>query len=227
MVELWLTRHGQTVYNLENRVQGACDSPLTALGVADAKALGRGLQAEGITFDAAYSSDLGRARDSARYILAAAGQPTLPVITKTGLREQNFGKYEAGSNDTLLQDISGMGYQEALAHGITRQQIADEAFRLNEDQEPNVAETMTMAQHRFNAAMHQVLQAIEAAQAQRVLVVAHGAILYAWLDYIGYTAQTEVMRNMAVTKMRVEQGGYHVIDFDDRSYVEAGKQAQK
>jgi len=62
-------RHGETEWNLQGRFQGHKDSPLSPLGRAQAAALGRRLGAE--TFDLLYSSDLGRALDTAGAIARA------------------------------------------------------------------------------------------------------------------------------------------------------------
>ncbi|KRM87402.1 histidine phosphatase family protein [Lacticaseibacillus thailandensis] len=96
MVELWVARHGQTEYNVRGIVQGIVDSPLTTSGINDAMALGRGLAAAGINFDAAYSSNLRRAVETANLALTAAHQ-RLTVHKWFGLREQSFGVFEGHS----------------------------------------------------------------------------------------------------------------------------------
>jgi len=69
--ELYILRHGQTVWNREKRMQGDLDSPLTAQGVAQARAMGALLRAEGVTATshAVYSSPLGRALHTAELAL--------------------------------------------------------------------------------------------------------------------------------------------------------------
>ena len=73
------TRHGKTLFNTVGRVQGWCDSPLTDEGIEVAENLGKGLKEAGITFDAAYSSDLGRQRDTARLVLDQLGQTDMGI----------------------------------------------------------------------------------------------------------------------------------------------------
>src|SRR5207248_10883393 len=62
-VRILLARHGETVFNVEGRWQGQSDSPLTERGLAQARELARALADEPIA--AVYSSDLGRAVDTA------------------------------------------------------------------------------------------------------------------------------------------------------------------
>lgn len=88
MQHLYLIRHGQTLFNVQHKIQGFCDSPLTALGVAQAKMARNYLDEHTIQFDVTYSSTSERASD------------TLELLTDIsykrikGLREWNFGSYE-------------------------------------------------------------------------------------------------------------------------------------
>jgi broad specificity phosphatase PhoE len=89
MIRLLLVRHGITEWNQEGRWQGHQDIPLGELGRRQAEELGLRLQAE--TIDAAYTSDLARARDTAA--LAVAGRDT-PLEEAPMLREMSFGVWE-------------------------------------------------------------------------------------------------------------------------------------
>jgi 2,3-bisphosphoglycerate-dependent phosphoglycerate mutase len=79
-------RHGETEWNKAGRQQGHRDSPLTALGRAQAAAMGAGLK--GFRIDMYYSSDLGRAVETARII---SGEIGLPFATDVRLRERHLG----------------------------------------------------------------------------------------------------------------------------------------
>ena len=65
-LELWLVRHGKTVFNTLGRLQGWSDSPLTPEGCAAAADLGMRLAASGVRFDAAFASTAPRAVKTAR-----------------------------------------------------------------------------------------------------------------------------------------------------------------
>lgn len=62
--KLYLMRHGQTRFNQQGRIQGACDSPLTDLGKEQALAAHQYFQEQGIEFDKMYSSTQERACDT-------------------------------------------------------------------------------------------------------------------------------------------------------------------
>jgi 2,3-bisphosphoglycerate-dependent phosphoglycerate mutase len=64
-------RHGESVGNQENRFQGHADFPLTERGRAQARALAKRWQAEGVTFDRAFTSPLLRARETAETVCTA------------------------------------------------------------------------------------------------------------------------------------------------------------
>src|SRR5690348_12821470 len=87
-VRILLARHGETVFNVEGRWQGQADSPLTERGRAQARELGRALQQEAIA--AVYSSDLGRAANTAVQVASAH---RLPIVADVRLREIHTGEW--------------------------------------------------------------------------------------------------------------------------------------
>lgn len=82
-------RHGETVWNVQGRMQGHLDSALDASGRAQADALGRRLARE--TMHAVYSSDLGRALETAARIVAHTGHD---VNRDARLRERGLGVFQ-------------------------------------------------------------------------------------------------------------------------------------
>ena len=93
MTELLLIRHGETLWNQQGRMQGQHDSPLTATGVHQARQLAKRLKQ--VAFSALYSSDLGRAHQTARCIADETGHE---VVAERGLRERDFGIFEGLTN---------------------------------------------------------------------------------------------------------------------------------
>lgn len=87
-VKLLLVRHGQSIANLEGRLQGQFDSPLTDLGREQARALGRRLQREEWAISAIYASDLSRAAETAEILAAILDAPS---VLDERLREYDVG----------------------------------------------------------------------------------------------------------------------------------------
>jgi probable phosphoglycerate mutase len=86
---LLVIRHGETVWNIEQRYQGHGDSPLTKTGRRQVEALGRRMQ--GLPFDTLISSDLGRTRETAAILAGYTGHA---VALDSRLRERNYGVLE-------------------------------------------------------------------------------------------------------------------------------------
>lgn len=90
MTTFYICRHGQSEYNLQKRIQGQIDTPLTEKGIENAKTVAN--KVKNISFDTIFSSDLGRAFQTA-YIIAHEIGFTKQIITSRELREGNFGDY--------------------------------------------------------------------------------------------------------------------------------------
>lgn len=92
MKKIYFTRHGQTIWNVENKICGATDIALTEKGHEQAMALGEKIKSEGLQIDEILYSPLMRAADTAKHISEVTG---IPCKEEQRLKEQNFGKYES------------------------------------------------------------------------------------------------------------------------------------
>jgi len=95
--QIIIVRHGQTEWNIKGIRQGYLDSPLTAKGMAQAKALGQRLARE--TFTALYSSDLGRAVQTAVEISMITGHE---IVTDARLRERHLGIFQGLNGEEIV-----------------------------------------------------------------------------------------------------------------------------
>ena len=87
---LVLVRHGQSEWNLKNLFTGWKDVDLTEAGIAEARAAGRKLKAQGLGFDIAYTSALKRAQRTLDLMLTEMGQK-VPIIRDQALNERDYG----------------------------------------------------------------------------------------------------------------------------------------
>lgn len=92
MVRLFVARHGQTRWNLENKVCGRTDQPLTEVGLEQAQLLAE--RTKGLAIDVIISSPMLRARQTAAPTAALHG---LEVLVDNRLIEQDYGIYEGVS----------------------------------------------------------------------------------------------------------------------------------
>lgn len=88
---LVLVRHGESIWNLENRFTGWVDVPLSKKGIAEAKSAGDRLKKENIHWGRAYTSGLKRAQDTLRLILERLGRAEIPVEQDNALNERHYG----------------------------------------------------------------------------------------------------------------------------------------
>jgi len=98
---LVLVRHGQSDWNLKNLFTGWKDPDLTEQGITEAKAAGRKLKEQGLSFDLAYTSALTRAQHTLKLMLDEIGQPGLPTTRNLALNERDYG------------DLSGLNKDDA------------------------------------------------------------------------------------------------------------------
>ena len=92
MDHFYFIRHGETVWNVENKICGATDIELTQRGHEQAIETGNKILEQGITADVILTSPLIRAKETARHISEITG---IPMEVEPRLIEQNFGRYEA------------------------------------------------------------------------------------------------------------------------------------
>ena len=96
---LVLVRHGQSEWNLKNLFTGWKDPDLTELGVTEAKAAGRRLKEQNLTFDRAFTSDLKRAQRTLDLALGEMGQTGLPITRHQALNERDYGELSGLNKD--------------------------------------------------------------------------------------------------------------------------------
>ena len=123
MTTFLLARHGETDWNAQRRVQGHSDTPLNETGRAQAVALATTL--EGTELDAIYSSDLARARETARVVADRLG---LPVRQLPELRERNFGSWE-GLTDTEILERFPDAKSGTWGDGETKEEMTKRVLR--------------------------------------------------------------------------------------------------
>lgn len=102
MTTLLLARHGETDWNRDGRWQGWADPPLNETGRAQARALAEQLRT--IPFDAAYSSDLRRALETAEIVAASHG---VTVVADPGLREIDIGSWSGLTHPEIDERFGG------------------------------------------------------------------------------------------------------------------------
>lgn len=99
---LVLLRHGDSVWNLENRFTGWTDVPLSDQGRNQALVAGRQLATHGLRFDEVHTSLLLRTQQTADELLASAGQPAVPRYRNWRLNERHYGQLQGMSKQEIF-----------------------------------------------------------------------------------------------------------------------------
>jgi len=158
---LFIIRHGETVWNLEGRKHGQLDSPLTALGIRQSKALAQRLSEE--SFTALYSSDLGRAIATAEFI---AERTNHEIVSDQGLRERSFGIFQ-GLTDEQVKEKYSFEYGAHNADKINY--VIPEGESLKEYSTRVIGCLEDLAATR---------------EGENIVVVTHGGVIDSWFRYI-------------------------------------------
>ena len=144
MHNLYFTRHGETVWNVENKICGMTDSPLTARGRAQAAALGAHVRDSGVHIDEILYSPLSRAADTALAIAEATGIPARP---EPRLREQCFGRYEGTPRDGAEFKVSKTHFADRYSGGESMLQLAQRIYDLLDELRADESKTYLLVAH--------------------------------------------------------------------------------
>lgn len=227
-VDIYFARHGKTLLNTYDRVQGWADSPLTPAGIETARYLGAGLK--GIPFDRYYTSDAGRQRETMQVILKEMGKSQVRATEMPDLREMFFGGFEGLPNGEMadaaakkLGLASGKVLFEQMKTG--RVSLIPMVDAISQSDEKKEAETAMQVKTRMQRALHaMVMEAIKNGD-KNILAVSSGLSMQMMIsDMTNNPDKNKPLPNAAVVKITYENGRYTVTDIGDMSYVAKGKE---
>ena len=144
MHNIYFARHGETVWNVENKICGMTDSPLTEKGRQQARELGRKVRESGVRIDEILYSPLSRAADTAMAIAEATG---LPARCEPRLREQCFGRYEGTPRDGAEFRISKTHFADRYGDGESMMQLAQRIYNLLDELRQDEDKTYLLVAH--------------------------------------------------------------------------------
>ncbi|WP_312305327.1 2,3-bisphosphoglycerate-dependent phosphoglycerate mutase [Chryseobacterium sp.] len=181
MAKLFLVRHGQSLWNLENRFTGWQDIDITEVGIEEARKAGIALKKERI--DIAFTSVLIRAQHTLNLILEETDKTHIPVVTDKALNERSYGNLEG-----LNKAETALKYGDEQVH----------TWRRSYDVVPPGGESLKDTYNRvipyFEAQIVPPLR-----QGKNVLVVAHGNSLRALIMYLEHLSPEEILEREIAT----------------------------
>ena len=197
-------RHGETVWNQENRWQGQADVPLSEAGCEQARRLAQRLRAEGRRVRAIYASDLERALHTAEIVGEVLGVAPLPEV---GWREMNIGTW------------SGLTTAEVIA----RHAAEWERLRAGEDLPRGGGETFAQFQGRILRSIERLL---EKHADEQVVIVTHGGAVRAFLLHcrgldVSQFRQIDKIGNTGLSEVTIfASGGAVIHSVNDLSHLD-------
>lgn len=209
-ITLHFIRHGQTYFNLYDRVQGWGNSPLTEKGIEDAIRSGKGLK--DLKFDAIYTSDLDRTVETANLIIKENEKTPddIKITSMPEFREIFFGSFEGGYNDDAFMAVADhLGYEtkeEVLenVHDAERMEI----FRELDPHEH--AEPFREFIARIEDGLDKVIQNHPDTE-EDILIVAHGGTIRLLLEKIVPELEDpKDLENASVSTVHYENGEFEL-----------------
>jgi len=218
MIKLVLVRHGQSMWNLENRFTGWTDVELSEQGIKEAKEAGKVLKEKGFDFDVAYTSVLKRANDTLKYILEELGEENIPVKKSWRLNERHYGalqglnkdetKEKYGAEQVLLWRRSTDVRPPELSKDDKRYPGNDPKYSdLKENELPtteNLIDTIKRVMEYWNSDIKKDLE-----EGKRVIIAAHGNSLRGLIKYLDNMTDEEII------KLELQTGNPICYELDD------------
>lgn len=199
MTTVYLTRHGQTLWNIDRRLQGTGNSKLTELGINQAKSLRDRLK--DIDIDVIYTSPLERAFETAKIL---KGDKEIKIINKNELREISFGEYEGSTEIELLKQGRGEEIKKIFNGDIKVKSPG--------------GESLEELYHRISSGIEEILN-IE--DGKNILIVSHGMSLRVIINYFnnGKEVFNEIMGQATLTKINCINNKFEIEYLNDRSHI--------
>jgi len=183
MIKLVLVRHGQSIWNLENRFTGWIDVGLSSLGIEEAKTSAKLLMQKNYTFDIAYTSVLKRAIQTLWIILEGMDLMWIPVYRSWRLNERHYGALQ-GLNKSEMVEKHGADQVHLWrrSYDVRPPELdrsdpmypgKDPRYKGLKEKDVPVTECLKDTVKRFLPYWHQaIIPSLK--EGKRVLIVAHG-----------------------------------------------------
>jgi 2,3-bisphosphoglycerate-dependent phosphoglycerate mutase len=208
MKKLVLLRHGESVWNQENRFTGWKDVDLTPRGIEEARAAGRLLKAEGYDFDFAFTSVLKRAIRTLNFALEEMDRLWLPVEKSWRLNERHYGDLQGlnkaetakkfGEEQVMVWRRSYDIPPPAMPAGDERDASRDRRYAALEPGEAPRTECLKDTVARVVPYWQERI-APRVAAGERVLIAAHGNSLRALIKYFDAMSEEAIVNENVPT----------------------------
>ncbi|MBU2536629.1 MAG: 2,3-diphosphoglycerate-dependent phosphoglycerate mutase [Chloroflexota bacterium] len=203
MINLVLLRHGESIWNKENRFTGWTDVDLSRKGIEEARKSGQVLKEKGYTFDVAFTSVLKRAIRTLWLVLDEMDLMWIPVYRSWRLNERHYGALQGlnksetaakyGEEQVLIWRRSYDIRPPSLEKTDERYPGNDPIYRDLDEKDIPLTECLKDTVERFLPYWHEVL-APTIKSGKRVIISAHGNSLRALVKYLDHISDGDIVR---------------------------------
>ena len=202
MTKLVLLRHGESLWNKENRFGGWTDTDLSEKGIAEAKKAGQILKEQGYTFDVAFTSVLKRAIRTLWIVLDVMDLMWIPVFRSWRLNERHYGALQGlNKSDTAAkfgeeQVLIWRRSYDVQPPGVDRRDERypgnDPKYRDLDAKDLPLTESLKDTSNRVLPYWHEVIVPV-IEEGKRVLISAHGNSLRALVKYLDNICDQDIL----------------------------------
>ena len=214
MIKLVLVRHGESVWNLENKFTGWTDVELSSNGIKEAIDAGKVLKEKGFTFDIAYTSVLKRANDTLEYILDELCENNIEIKKTWHLNERHYGALQGlNKSETALKYGDDQVHIWRRSYDVRPPELSsdDERYLDMKDKYSEyiphtecLKDTIERVIPFWNS---DILPSIK--EGKKVIIVAHGNSLRGLMKYLDNISDEEIV------KLEIETGNPICYELDD------------
>ena len=202
MIKLTLVRHGESIWNKENRFTGWTDVDLTKQGINEAINAGKVLKENNFTFDIAYTSLLRRAQNTLKYILMELNEENIPIYETYKLNERHYGALQGLNKDETRKKYGEEQVRlwrrsvDALPPALT---MDDPRYPGNDAKYKDIKLKYLPLTENLNDTIKRTVEYYndeiknKLLKGKKVIIVAHGNSLRALVKYLDNVSDEEIM----------------------------------
>ena len=218
MIKLVLVRHGQSIWNLENKFTGWTDVGLSSNGVNEAIEAGKVLKEKGFAFDLAYTSVLKRAEDTLTYILKEMNEEDIEIRRSWKLNERHYGALQGLNKDETRKkygDEQVLLWRRSATVRPPELELTDSRYPGNDPKYSNLTKEELPRTENLVDTIKRVVEYFkeeiepELKNNKKIIIVAHGNSLRGLIKYLDNISDEDII------SLELETGNPICYELDD------------
>lgn len=202
MIKLVLVRHGQSIWNLENKFTGWTDVGLSSNGVNEAIEAGKVLKEKGFAFDLAYTSVLKRAEDTLTYILKEMNEEDIEIRRSWKLNERHYGALQGLNKDETRKkygDEQVLLWRRSATVRPPELELTDPRYPGNDPKYSNLTKEELPRTENLVDTIKRVVEYFkeeiepELKNNKKIIIVAHGNSLRGLIKYLDNISDEDII----------------------------------